>query len=134
MATQNEEYDFLFKVVLVGDSGVGKSCLLSCFIYNEFKSASLATIGVDLDSKRINIDGKVIKACIWDTGIYSTYIIIEGYCLCTIHVLHVYSKSTEVGFLLPPHIHMFLFEGTDWLTNLCIFRLQNYPGNGYPYL
>ena len=94
MATQNEEYDFLFKVVLVGDSGVGKSCLLSCFIRNDCKSP----FGIDLEITRINIDGKVIKAQIWDKGIYiySTYIIIEGYFLCNIHV-HVYSKCTEVG-------------------------------------
>ena len=79
MATQNKKYDFLFNVVVVGDSGVGKSCLLSRFIRNAYQSSRYPTIGVDLEITCINIDGKVIKAQIWDPGIYSTYIIIEGY-------------------------------------------------------
>ena len=77
MATQNEKYDFVFKVVMLGDNCVGKTCLLFRFIYKKFKLESRSTIGVDFDSTRINIDGKVIEACIWDIGIYSTYIIFE---------------------------------------------------------
>ena len=79
MATQNKNYDFLFKVVVLGDGAVGKSCLLSRFVHDEFNSSYVSTIGVDFEITCINIDGKVIKAQIWDTGIYSTYIIIEGY-------------------------------------------------------
>ena len=91
MATQNEKHDFLFKVILFGDNAVGKTCLLSRFIYKKFEFQP--TIGVDFEITRFNIDGKVIKAYIWDTGIYLTYIIIEGYILCNIHG-HVYSKCT----------------------------------------
>ena len=96
MATQNKEYDFQFKVVLFGDNGVGKTCLLSRFTDVSFTLQTDATIGVDLKIRSINIDGKVIKVHIWDTGIYSTYIIIAGYFLCNIHVhvLHVYFKCT----------------------------------------
>ena len=56
-------------VVLVGDSGVvGKTSLLSRFTRNEFNSAYKSTIGVDFAIKSIEVDGKLIKAQIWDTG------------------------------------------------------------------
>ncbi|KAG8799964.1 hypothetical protein FRC18_008151 [Serendipita sp. 400] len=61
-------YDYLFKVVLIGDSGVGKSNLLSRFTRNEFNLDSKSTIGVEFATRSINVDGKTIKAQIWDTG------------------------------------------------------------------
>ncbi|KAF4381541.1 hypothetical protein F8388_021169 [Cannabis sativa] len=63
-----DEYDYLFKLVLIGDSGVGKSNLLSRFTRNEFNLESKSTIGVEFATKSLNIDGKVIKAQIWDTA------------------------------------------------------------------
>ena len=68
MATKEEEYDFLFKVVLIGDSGVGKSNLLSRFTRNEFNLESKSTIGVEFATRSIKVDSKVVKAQIWDTG------------------------------------------------------------------
>ena len=64
----DEEYDYLFKVVLIGDSGVGKSNLLSRFTRNEFNLESKSTIGVEFATKSIQVEGKVIKAQIWDTA------------------------------------------------------------------
>lgn len=65
---QEVEYDFLFKIVLVGDSGVGKSSLISRFTTNEFSLESKPTIGVEFASRNIvTADGKVVKAQIWDT-------------------------------------------------------------------
>jgi GTPase SAR1 family protein len=55
-------------VVLIGDSGVGKSNLLSRFTRNEFNLESKSTIGVEFATRSINVDGKTIKAQIWDTG------------------------------------------------------------------
>lgn len=63
-----DEYDYLFKLVLIGDSGVGKSNLLSRFTKNEFNLESKSTIGVEFATRSLNIDGKVIKAQIWDTA------------------------------------------------------------------
>lgn len=63
-----DDYDYLFKVVLIGDSGVGKSNLLSRFTKNEFSLESKSTIGVEFATRSLNLDGKVIKAQIWDTA------------------------------------------------------------------
>ncbi|KAJ2852440.1 Rab GTPase ypt31 [Coemansia brasiliensis] len=66
--SSNDEYDYLFKIVLIGDSGVGKSNLLSRFTRNEFSLESKSTIGVEFATRSIQVDGKVIKAQIWDTA------------------------------------------------------------------
>ncbi|XP_059290220.1 ras-related protein RABA1d isoform X1 [Lycium barbarum] len=63
-----DDYDYLFKVVLIGDSGVGKSNLLSRFTRNEFSLESKSTIGVEFATKSLTVDTKVIKAQIWDTA------------------------------------------------------------------
>ncbi|KAI0496950.1 hypothetical protein KFK09_023276 [Dendrobium nobile] len=63
-----DDYDYLFKLVLIGDSGVGKSNLLSRFTRNEFNLESKSTIGVEFATKSLNVDGKIIKAQIWDTA------------------------------------------------------------------
>ncbi|KAM2039572.1 hypothetical protein ACFX1T_012999 [Malus domestica] len=61
-----DDYDYLSKVVLIGDSGVGKSNLLSRFTRNEFSLESKSTIGVEFATCSLDVDGKVIKAHIWD--------------------------------------------------------------------
>ncbi|GER26297.1 RAB GTPase homolog A1F, partial [Striga asiatica] len=64
----DEDYDYLFKVVLIGDSGVGKSNLLSRFTKNEFSQQCKSTIGVEFATRSIHVDDKVVKAQIWDTA------------------------------------------------------------------
>src|SRR3984957_12377645 len=64
--------DFIFKIVLTGDSGVGKSNLLSRFTRNEFSLESRSTIGVEFSTKEVQVDGKTIKVQIWDTGSFSS--------------------------------------------------------------
>jgi GTPase SAR1 family protein len=56
------------QVVLVGDSGVGKTNILSRFTRNEFSASSKPTIGVEFATKTLHMEGKVIKAQIWDTA------------------------------------------------------------------
>ncbi|KAI6654594.1 hypothetical protein LOD99_990 [Oopsacas minuta] len=65
---KDDEYDYLFKIVLIGDSGVGKSNLLSRFTRNEFDLESRTTIGVEFATRSIPVDNKTIKAQIWDTA------------------------------------------------------------------
>ncbi|TYJ27280.1 hypothetical protein E1A91_A07G175900v1 [Gossypium mustelinum] len=60
--------EYLFKIVLIGESAVGKSNLLSRFARNEFDNNSKATIGVEFQTQVVEIDGKEIKAQIWDTA------------------------------------------------------------------
>ncbi|PWN18458.1 ras-domain-containing protein [Microstroma glucosiphilum] len=62
------QYDYLFKVVLIGDSGTGKSNLLSRFTRNEFSLESKSTIGVEFATRSISVDSKTVKAQIWDTA------------------------------------------------------------------
>ncbi|CAD8108183.1 unnamed protein product [Paramecium primaurelia] len=63
-----KEYDYLFKLVIVGNSGVGKSSLLLRFSDDTFSDSYLTTIGVDFRFKTLEIDGKKVKLQIWDTA------------------------------------------------------------------
>ncbi|KAE8688686.1 Ras-related protein Rab2BV [Hibiscus syriacus] len=63
----DHEYDYLFKIVLIGESGVGKSNILSRFTRNEFCLESKSTIGVEFATRTLQVDGKTVKAQIWDT-------------------------------------------------------------------
>jgi len=60
--------DFLFKVVLVGDSGVGKSSILLRFTEDSFNTSHMPTIGVDFKLRTIQVSSKTIKLQIWDTA------------------------------------------------------------------
>ncbi|CAL1703279.1 unnamed protein product [Somion occarium] len=63
-----EGYDYLFKLLLIGDSGVGKSCLLLRFAENSFTDSYLSTIGVDFKIRTVELEGKTLKLQIWDTA------------------------------------------------------------------
>ncbi|KAK8200635.1 Rab GTPase ypt31 [Zalaria obscura] len=85
---------FLFKVVLIGDSGVGKSNLLSRFTRNEFNLDSKSTIGVEFATRSIQVDAKTIKAQIWDTAGQERYrAITSAYYRGAVGALLVYDIS-----------------------------------------
>ncbi|XP_031490975.1 ras-related protein RABA5c-like [Nymphaea colorata] len=64
----DEGENYLFKIVIIGDSAVGKSNLLSRFARNEFNQNSKATIGVEFQTQSMEIEGREVKAQIWDTA------------------------------------------------------------------
>ncbi|NIG58106.1 ras-related protein Rab-25 [Pontoporia blainvillei] len=69
MGNRNEEdYNFVFKVVLIGESGVGKTNLLSRFTRNEFSHDSRTTIGVEFSTRTVMLGTAAVKAQIWDTA------------------------------------------------------------------
>ncbi|XP_065884766.1 ras-related protein Rab-43-like [Dysidea avara] len=68
MEDYSDSFDFLFKIILVGDAGVGKTCIVQRFKNGIFIERQANTIGVDFTLKTIMVDGKKIKLQIWDTA------------------------------------------------------------------
>ncbi len=68
MTEEEENYNMIFKIVLVGDSGVGKTNLLLRYLKNEFNTQTKATVGVEFGNTKVQIDNALIKAQIWDTA------------------------------------------------------------------
>ncbi|XP_074365655.1 ras-related protein RABA1f-like [Apium graveolens] len=95
----DDDYDYLFKVVIIGDSGVGKSNLLSRFTKNEFSLDSKSTIGVEFATRSIRVDDKVVKAQIWDTAGQERYrAITSAYYRGAVGALLVYDVTRHVTF------------------------------------
>eukprot|EP01083_Nonionella_stella_P099073 278631_1 len=96
----HKHYDRLFKLLLIGDSGVGKSCLLLRFSDYSFRDSFITNIGIDFKIKNITIDGLRIKLQIWDTAgqeIFRT--ITSSYHREAHGVLMVYDITDEASFM-----------------------------------
>ena len=86
-------------VVVIGDSGVGKSNLLSRFTRDEFNLESKSTIGVEFATRSVSIEGKTIKAQIWDTAGQERYrAITSAYYRGAVGALVVYDITKDVSF------------------------------------
>ena len=66
--SKSKQFDYTFKIVMIGDSGVGKSCILLRFADDKFNENFYATIGVDFRFKNVMVDDKSVKLQIWDTA------------------------------------------------------------------
>ena len=96
----SQEYDFLFKIVLIGDTCVGKSQLLSRFAKNEFNLESKATIGVEFATKTIYNNNQSIKAQIWDTAGQERYrAVASSYYRGAVGALIVYDITNHKTFM-----------------------------------
>ncbi|XP_031178890.1 ras-related protein Rab-25-like [Sander lucioperca] len=95
----DESYNFVFKVVLIGESGVGKSNLLSRFTKNEFNHDSRTTIGVEFSTRTVQLDNYAIKAQIWDTAGLERYrAITSAYYRGAVGALLVYDISKHLTY------------------------------------
>lgn len=91
--------DYIFKIVLAGDSAVGKSNLLSRYARDEFHASSKATIGVEFQTQSMVIDGKRIKAQIWDTAGQERFkAVTSAYYRGAVGALVVYDISRHQSF------------------------------------
>ncbi|KAL3319301.1 Ras- protein Rab-4A [Cichlidogyrus casuarinus] len=68
MTNMMDNYDYLFKFLIIGNAGAGKTCILRRFLDNCFKENSVHTIGVEFGTKLLTVNGKSIKLQIWDTA------------------------------------------------------------------
>ncbi|CAN8328552.1 unnamed protein product [Cochlearia groenlandica] len=100
--------DYVFKVVLIGDSAVGKSQLLARFARDEFSLDSKATIGVEFQTRTLVIDQKSIKAQIWDTAGQERYrAVTSAYYRGAVGAMLVYDLTKRESF---DHIPRWLEE------------------------
>lgn len=94
-----DDYDQIYKLVLIGDSGVGKSNLLSRWATDEFSDESRATIGVEFATRTVIYDKKKIKAQIWDTAGQERYrAITSAYYRGAVGALIVYDITNKKSF------------------------------------
>lgn len=98
MAT-TRTYDLLIKLLLIGDSGVGKSCLLLRFCEDQFTPSFITTIGIDFKIRTIDLDGKKVKLQVWDTAGQERFkTITTAYYRGAMGILLVYDVCDEKSF------------------------------------
>ena len=105
----SQDYDYLFKVLLLGDSGVGKSSLILRYTDETFNSKLVNSIGVDFKMKKKEIDGKIIKIQIWDTAGHERFrSITYSYYRGANSIIIVFDLSNKKSFI----------SITDWLKQI----------------
>lgn len=111
MALSNvkRDYDYLFKLVLIGDSGVGKSCLLLRFADDAFTESYISTIGVDFRFRTVKVGDKFVKLQIWDTAGQERFrTITSAYYRGADGIIMVYDVTSQESF---DHVQ-------DWLQEV----------------
>ncbi|ELK26690.1 Ras-related protein Rab-8A [Myotis davidii] len=119
-------YDYLFKLLLIGDSGVGKTCVLFRFSEDTFNSSFISTIGIDFKIRTIELDGKRIKLQRLDTAGQERFrtITTAYYRGAMVRIAHSFSGTS----LSPPaHGNMLVYDITNeksfdnirnWIRNI----------------
>lgn len=92
-------YDYLFKILIIGDTSVGKSSMLVRFADNSFSGSYISTIGVDFKIKTVNVDNNVVKLQIWDTAGQERFrTITQSYYKGSNGIIVVYDISNKDSF------------------------------------
>ncbi|MCO5605711.1 hypothetical protein L7F22_059895 [Adiantum nelumboides] len=98
-AARARDHDYLVKLLLIGDSGVGKSCLLLRFSDDTFTTSFITTIGIDFKIRTIELDGKRVKLQIWDTAGQERFrTITTAYYRGAMGIILVYDVTDESSF------------------------------------
>lgn len=106
----NEKFDYLFKIVIIGDSSVGKSNIISRLVKNEFSQSTKPTIGVDFATKTFKFDKSLVKIQLWDTAGQERYhAIVSAYYRGSSGAVIAYDVTNQKSF---ENIR------TIWLKNL----------------
>ena len=104
-----EDYDFLFKIVLIGDSSVGKTNIMNKYLKDIFKQDSKATVGVEFGSKLFIINNHKIKAQIWDTAGQERYR----------SITNAYYKGAKGAFIVYDITRKETFDSVEkWISDL----------------
>jgi len=115
-----KKFDFLFKLLLIGDSGVGKTCIIFRFVENTFNTAFITTIGIDFKIRTVEIDGKKIKLQIWDTAGQERFHTIAATCYRGAQgIMLVYDVTDEKSF---KHIPKWI-QKTQELANPDVIKM-----------
>ena len=99
MSDKGAHYDFLIKLLLIGDSAVGKSAILTRFADDSFTQSFISTVGIDFKIRHMTVDGKRMKLQIWDTAGQERFkTITTAYYRGAMGILLVYDVTNETTF------------------------------------
>ncbi|TVU41308.1 hypothetical protein EJB05_14814 [Eragrostis curvula] len=120
------DYDHLIKLLLIGDSGVGKSCLLLRFSDDTFTTSFITTIGIDFKVRTVELDGKRVKLQIWDTAgqerfrTITTVFSLAGMGLIGVDYMQVHAIVVKMNFssLTTEELWEFCLYIRNWIRNI----------------
>ena len=99
ISIDEENYDEKIKIMLLGDSSVGKTSIIKRYCKNQYSNSFISTIGVDFETKYINIDGKIINIQIWDTAGQERYkILAQSYYKNSDGFVIVYDITSRISY------------------------------------
>ena len=119
---QSSKYEYLFKIILIGSSGVGKSSILQRYMKNTFSTNYKITIGVDFLMKSVKIDDQLVKLQVWDTAGQEKYkSMVSSYYRGAHVALIVFDLTSHTSFeAIPSWIENFYMNGPDQKNTILI--------------
>lgn len=113
---EEDNYDMIFKLIIVGDSGVGKTGIIERYISGVFNDHTKSTVGVEFGTKKIEIGGKKLKAQIWDTAGQERYR----------SITNAYYKGAKGALIVYDITNINTFESVErWLREIKVMGDKN---------